>query len=63
MGKGNTCPVSLSNLYIRKPGLLAPSVVLFGVIEGARRAHDTGRPEKLTNLRVSSTQISLYGKE
>jgi hypothetical protein len=45
-----TCPVSLSNLYILKPGLLAPSVVLFGVIDGASSAHETGRPGKLLSI-------------
>lgn len=41
-----TCPVSLSNLYNRNPGLLGPSVVRLGVTAGASMAHETGRPEK-----------------
>lgn len=42
----HTCPVSLSNLYNLKPGLLGPSLFRLGVIEGASIAQDMGRPEK-----------------
>lgn len=38
-----TCPVLVSNLYNRKPGLLGPPTV-FGVTLGAIIIQDTGRP-------------------
>lgn len=41
----HTCPVSLSNLYSRNPGLFGPSVVRRGVTAGANITHETGRPK------------------
>lgn len=53
-----TSPEYLSNLYIRRPGLLGPSCVLFGVIEGANIAQDIGRPETKEIFSLLPSSIS-----